>query len=227
MNGYKKKALPVAISVALGTGIAGAAHAGAPGWYAGLGVGASMAELSDSRASGEIQSALESGGYTFNNGGSSISASTDSTAFAWKVYGGYQLSNYFALEAAYVGLGSVKAKFTGTVDGPEGAVGDGSAKASGIAFWGVGIAPIGKNFSVFAKIGGLHWKDERGGSATVGNFSPVVQSLAETNYGTDVCFGLGASYDLTNHIGFRLEWERYRVDTDDRDMLSAGARWKF
>lgn len=227
MNGIKNKALQAAIGIALGAGIAGTARAGAPGWYVGAGMGASIADISNSRAASELQSSLETASFTFNDPASDLGASTEDTSFAWKVYGGYQLSSYFALEAAYVDLGTAKAKFIGTVDGPEGVIGNASADASGIAYWGVGIAPIRRNFSLFAKIGGFHWKNEERVSGTVGNLPPVDFSLAQTRYGTDVAFGLGAAYDLTDHVGFRLEWERYRIGGDDRDMLTAGARWKF
>ena len=45
--------------------------------------------------------------------------------------------------------------------------------------------------------------------------------------GTDVVYGLGAAYNITQNLSVRGEWERYDFDGDDVDLLSVGLAWAF
>lgn len=231
MKAFRKNALRAAIGLALSTGALGVTQA-APGLYLGVGVGASVSDLSNDAAASAIQSGLASGGdVAFDPPNGGVTASTDTTDFAWKVFLGYQFNDHFALEAAYVDLGSTSATFTGNVssssvfDGPEGISGMASRDITGVALWGVGILPLQHGFSFFGKVGAFRWHDDDHASATL-EFGRDV-SGTQHRTGTDIAIGAGAGYDIGNHIGVRLEWERYSIDSDNIDVFGGTASWKF
>ncbi len=46
--------------------------------------------------------------------------------------------------------------------------------------------------------------------------------------GTDVSYGLGVGYRITNKFGLRIEWEKYEVgDVDELTFISLGASFGF
>jgi hypothetical protein len=77
---------------------------------------------------------------------------------------------------------------------------------------GIYSLPLGNKFSVFGRLGFAMWDAEGGG------FS---------RDGTDLLFGLGGQYDLTNKLGIRLQWTRYDVDDEDADLFSLGVIYRF
>ena len=135
--------------------------------------------------------------------------SCDEKDVTWKLSAGYNFSRNFAVEAGYVDWG----KFTfGN------AVVSGNVKARGFELLAVGIFPVYQNLSAYGKLGFVRWDADfgaRAGSAAV----------TADEKGTEFTFGFGLSYDFTNNIAARLEWQRYAdliVDT-----LSLGVVYKF
>lgn len=45
--------------------------------------------------------------------------------------------------------------------------------------------------------------------------------------GFDAIYGLGARYRLTDAVGLRAEWERYRIAYNETDLFSAGVYVRF
>ena len=45
--------------------------------------------------------------------------------------------------------------------------------------------------------------------------------------GTDISFGLGVNYNFTRNLGVRAEWERFKLDDADADLISVGIVWRF
>jgi OOP family OmpA-OmpF porin len=120
-------------------------------------------------------------------------ACCDNTDTAGKLLGGYQFSKNFDLELAYADLGEAKA-------------GSSTFKTQGLEFAGVGMLPIGKQFSLLARGGLFHWKvDTTGPSASAS--------------GTDLTFGLGVKFDFNRNFSIRGEWQRYK---DVGDMNKTG-----
>lgn len=76
---------------------------------------------------------------------------------------------------------------------------------------GIGSFPLGNRFSVFGKLGLAMWEVEAG---------------AFDDDGTDLTYGIGLQYDLSNRLGLRGQWQRYDVD-GDADVLSIGFIYRF
>lgn len=170
----------------VGMGMAGSAVA-ANGFYAGASVGqASIDACGDAGALG--------------------ATSCDDEDTGWKVFGGYELNQNFAVEAAWVDLGEISAS------GPGVSV---TGEADGFVVDVKGMLPLNDQFGVFAKIGLISWELEGGGAAS-----------GFDDDGTDAMYGVGAHYMFTEQFGVVGEWEFYDTD-DEADLLSIGALIKF
>jgi OOP family OmpA-OmpF porin len=167
-------------------------------------------------AMGMCAAQAESGPYVGANfGQSSIDLCSglavtgcDDDDTGWKVYGGYDINPYFAVEAGYADLGDFSVAIPGiTVTG----------EYDGMFIDAKGSLPIGDAFSVFAKLGVLFW-DVEGANAAVGY----------SEDGSDLSYGLGAEYMFTSQFGGRAEWQQFQdVDGDDVTLWTGGAVFKF
>jgi OOP family OmpA-OmpF porin len=191
------------------------AFADEPGWYGGASVGQSRATIDNSR----ITSNLLSGGLAT----SGISDRDRSTGF--KLYGGYQFNNNFALEGGYFNLG--KFGYTATTV-PAGSM-TGDIKLQGLNLDAVGKLPLTDKLSAIGRVG-LNYAQARDtfsgtGAVRVLNTSA---SKSETNYK----IGAGLQYDFTESLGMRLEAERYRMNDaignkGHIDLISVGLIYRF
>lgn len=185
------------------------------GWYLGGNAGLAQATIDDQGITAEL----------LGNGFTTTAIRDNESDFGFKLFGGYQFSRYFALEAGYFNLS--KFDFTATTV-PAGTL-DGSIKLSGLNLDAVGRLPLGKRFSVFAR-GGVNYaeaKDRFSGTGAVNVVQPE-RDKRDANYK----FGLGLQYDLTDSWGIRAEAERYRIDDavgskGDVDLLSLGLVYRF
>src|ERR1019366_407542 len=109
------------------------------GWYVGGNVGRSRATIDDTR----ITSGLLGEGFTTT----SIDDRNRNTGY--KLFGGYQMNRYFALEGGYSDLG--KFGFTANTL-PPGTL-DGNIKIQGLNLDLVGTVPLGEKFSAFGRAG--------------------------------------------------------------------------
>jgi OOP family OmpA-OmpF porin len=187
----------IAAAVLALSGLVAASQASAQGFYVGGSVGRSDAD--DGNA---VPDLITSG-------------TVDGTDTGFKIFGGYQFSQYFGLELAWVDLG--KATYSGTFAGFP--VTGGSIKTQGFNFSAVGTYPFGSGFAVFGKVGAFAWESKQ---------NDVTAGIPFSNKenGGDVSFGIGASYDITKNIGIRAEWERFKA-VGDIDLLSVGLVYKF
>ncbi len=185
------------------------------GWYGGINIGQSAADIDH----GRIRSGLLSSGFT------TTSITDDDRDTGYKLFGGYQINKYFALEAGYFDLG--KFEFTATTV-PAGTL-RGNIKVKGLNFDAVGIFPFNERFSVFGRVG-LSYAEAKDsfsgtGLVTAQNSNP---SKSDTNYK----LGLGLQYHFTKSLGMRAEAERYRINDavgnkGDIDLLSIGLVYRF
>jgi OOP family OmpA-OmpF porin len=176
----------------------------ADGWYLGTSVGRSNVKITDENASADDK--------------------RQGTGTGFKLYGGYQFNDYFALEGQYIRLAT--AKYHTIHSG--GYQLDESYKISGLALDAVGILPISDSFSLLGKLGVMQmqiqsdWQfgSESPGSGKDSRTTPLI--------------GIGAEYKLTPALALRAEYEYYgKLHSDDNtfkistDMLSIGMRYTF
>lgn len=187
-----------------------------PGWYAGANIGQSNADMN---YDGIVASRLAEG---FNTNG--ITKHDKDNAF--KVFGGYQLTNAFALEAGFFDLGEYSYK--AFQNRPFG-VYTADSKLRGLNFDLVGFAPIGENFSLFGRVGFTRQESKssyRGfGDVEVAPFGEKDRSMSHK-------FGAGLQYEFAPNLALRLEAERYDFSEamfrdSDVDMYSLGVVYRF
>ena len=148
--------------------------------------------------------------------GPGIACDDEDTAF--KLLGGYRVNPNFAVEFAYTGLGEASASFAG--------FGTISVESSGFEVLAVATAPVGAQWSLYGKIGLFRWDlDVNDGTGVVGSFSES---------GTDLTYGLGASYDFSRDSALRIEYQQYTdvgdpntSGTTDVSVIGAGLIFRF
>lgn len=104
-------------------------------------------------------------------------------------------------------------------DEAEGAGANGLAAPRGLLSKGAGLSGIGsmplwENLSLFGRLG-LQQEEPR-------------LNLGLPASGTDLTYGLGLRYQLTNDLGLRFEWQRFNGGSAfDDEVLSGGLRYSF
>ena len=113
----------------------------------------------------------------------------DENTFAWKIFAGYRLAPYLALEGGYRDLGKISTT--------QGAVAL-ESKTTGWDVNGLGVFTI-TFVDLFAKAGAFFYKTDG-----------KVDALEDNSKGTGFLWGLGAGVHLGT-LGVRLEWENLEV----------------
>ncbi len=130
---------------------------------------------------------------------------------AWKLYAGGKLNNIFGLEAGYTDFGKIRASG-----------GDTKAWAANVSL--LAGMPIGDRFNIFGKLGGLYGKTD---------VSASPDTIFDTGHksGWGWTYGAGASFNVTQNVALRVDWDRYKLDfvggRKDVDMASAGVQFRF
>jgi OOP family OmpA-OmpF porin len=114
----------------------------------------------------------------------------------YKILGGYQFHRNFAAEVGY-GILVDKSDVEVTV----------------LELVGVGLWPLGQNFSLVGKLGFANWEVDAGSRGS--------------QDGTDLTWGLGVQWDFTRNLGLRAMYQRYETDPESTDFLNIGVLWKF
>jgi len=183
-------------------------------------ISAVSASAADFYVGGSIgSSSVDTEGDSFSDGGITLRV-TDKRDTGLKAFVGAQITPNLALEGGYVDLGKVK--LSGSVLGTPFT---GNIRGTGFFFDVVGQVPVAQNFALFGKLGVL------AGKTKVSVSVPGAGSGSDDDSGTDVKFGLGASYSFTKNFSVRGEWERFRFDAYDdnfdADLFSVGFSYKF
>lgn len=111
--------------------------------------------------------------------------------------GGFKFSENAAVEVAYNDFGEWSVSGGGQ---------KGTVEMSSLSVAAVGAYPLSGGFSILGKIGLEMWDAEGGGV-----FS------GEDEDGTDIFFGFGGSYDLTEAASARIEYQMHSFDFGDED----------
>jgi opacity protein-like surface antigen len=200
-----------------------AALAQESGWYAGGARGQSSMNV----GGGELSRIPTNAGYTV----SGVLAENERN-LAWKALIGYRISRHFALEVADMSkLGALDAHttYTARFGFPffETPLYMRIEAKDTLSIAGIGILPL-RPVSLFGKVGMYR--------------SEVELTFIDNNYGrqtrsssdTGLLYGFGASYDLSEKITLRAEWERFNK-VGDKDvtgessvtLMSVGAVYRF
>ena len=139
-----------------------------------------------------------------------VPVTADNSSYAYKVYGGYQLNQYFGVELIYHYLGEYNI-----------VMGTALNKAD-ITGWGgalVGTAPLGKDFSLLGRVGITHTRETFIGSSD-NIWSPS--------------FGIGLKYDFNPNLSARGEFEHFtKIGSNDNtigahiNVWTLGLGYKF
>lgn len=224
----KLRIRPGALLLCLGLGCAAPAQSMEPGWYfVGFGGEASASGLSQGQTDANVLAIFDSIGLE-----AVINSSTmDDSDTGYGVAGGYQHNANFAVEFAYVDLGSVEYNaFTTVTDGVE--VADAElaleSSAAGPVLSVLGIWPISDRFSLFGRVGISFMNADGTARITIDGASARAR---QTSQKSDPVFGVGAEFSLGKHTAIRLAWDRYLdVGTEDvtgdvdTDLITLGFR---
>lgn len=168
-----------------------------PGFYVGAGVGSATLELDEDE---------ELPGFKFDS---------DDTAF--KVFGGYNINQYFAVEAAYFDAGKpeetviVVQRNRGTIE----------VGTSGLIASVLGRVPLGNMFSLYGKLGLASYEVEIKGRVN----GDVVSEADDTE--DDVAYGIGGAFNIGPSFELRAEYEAISISDGDLSMLSVSGLYKF
>jgi OOP family OmpA-OmpF porin len=150
-----------------------------------------------------------------------ITCSSDDTDTGWKLFAGNQFSPNAAVEFGYVDLGQMKASGTDSFLG----ITSVDLESTGFNLALVGFLPVGNTVNLMGKVGFFRW------DLDVNASSSVFGSGSASDSGTDLMFGLGASFDIGKTTAVRIEWEQFTdvgdIDGGDVDLLSASLVFRF
>lgn len=122
---------------------------------------------------------------------------------AYKLFGGYQVTPMFGVEAGFFDLG--KSDFTATVPG---GTFSGRIKSQGLNLDLVAKVPLTTNLSVLARVGAAYAKTKDSFTST-GVVAGDGTSTSERD--TKIKVGAGLQYALSPAMLLRTEVERYRI----------------
>jgi OmpA-OmpF porin, OOP family len=144
------------------------------------------------------------------------SGAFDGVDTGFKIFSGYMFGPHFGVEGAYIDLGD--ARYSGTFAGVP--VTGGKVEASGYTISALVSYPVSDEVAVFGKLGLFTW-EWTASDTTAG------RAFETSERGNDVAFGVGAAYHFGRHFAVRAEWERFKLDDTDADLLSVGIIWRF
>lgn len=171
------------------------------GFYAGIGVGQASVDVDTAG----LQSDLASLGIT-----STVSADEEDSSF--KIFGGYEFNQNFAVEFGYADLGKFAA--TANITAPLVTTANSNIEASAIFVDVVASLPLGNQFSLFGRAGLAFSKLET-------DVSVLGTTFSDKEDEANLKLGLGAQYSFTKSVALRAEWERY-LDVGDESTTGEG-----
>lgn len=187
------------------------------GWYLGGNIGQSRAELNETKMTNDQLSAGFSAGSSRNN----------TIDRGYKLFGGYQFNQHFALEGGYFNLGEFD--YTSNVL-PNGAgTFQGNFKAEGINLDLIGYLPLSEKLTAFGRVG-INHAETRSTFSGTGFVIPEKSSTSDRENNPKI--GVGLEYAFNQALSMRVEAERYRInDTGshkaDIDLFSVGLVYRF
>lgn len=176
--------------------------------------------------------------YDTDTTGLSITTEDD-TDTGYSIGIGYEFNKYLSFEAGYLDLGETSigssAASSGTLYGkPYTFTGTltATAETDGYYIGPIVSLPFSDKCEAYAKIGVYVWDLDADATATgTLTYDSVVYAgsvqASASDDGTDLYYGLGTSYDITDKFTVRADWTRYDIESDDVDLFAVGAVFKF
>lgn len=124
--------------------------------------------------------------------------SFDKRDTAYKLFAGYEINKYFAIEGGYADLGEPKVNVT-----YPGGWDKGTQESSAWFVVGKGTLPISEQFNVFGKVGVTRNKVKSTWTDNTGGKNSTSDSRSRAMY------GVGAEYNVTKQVGIRMEYENF------------------
>lgn len=154
--------------------------------------------------------------------------SVDDTRFAYKLYVGTQLNRYWSIEAGYTDLGEVNTAFSTLTTQPDVFFQQTNTlhphSADGLTLSAKLRVFSGDNWDAGAKLGLFFWDGEYTSFDVFGN-TPVNNFSDDS--GTDLTFGVGASWFATEHLDVIVDYDYYKFGEEDTSTLTLGAKYFF
>lgn len=184
-------------------------------WYLGAGIGKSRASIDQQQIATQLQNA----GFVVNN------VSRDRRDQNYKLFAGYQVLPYLAVEGGYFDLG----EFNFQADTVPMSLYGGETSVKGINLALVATLPLTDQLSALARLG-LTYNDSDTRFSSNGLVG--VNGFSSSTHYTSHQFGLGLMYQLNEALALRLEVERYRIDdlvgsNGDIDVITLGVLYRY
>jgi opacity protein-like surface antigen len=212
-------------------GATGTAAAATPGLYVTGTLGQSAADVSQSDKDSiddVLVAAWNQNGFTVLANDSSL----DKSDLGYELAVGYQISERFALEAAYIDLGEATYDADSVVDspapgGPYDAVTEITFGVSGPAFSAVGGWSLTSRLSLDARVGVFMGKSKLGVNLAADGVS---EDESESDSSSSLLFGAGVSWSFSEKAAVRLGYTYFQEAVFEEfnvGRLSLGLRYGF
>ncbi|MEJ2463774.1 MAG: outer membrane beta-barrel protein [Candidatus Thiodiazotropha sp.] len=150
----------------------------------------------------------QSGYFGFGVGTANYSeANFDESDTGLNIYGGFLANENLGFEISYTDFGKEEGNYLGY---------DASVEVTGLGLSAIGFLPLSNDFNLFGKVGLMAWDADIG----LGPFS-------DSTDGSDLLFGFGATYQISDQFSLRGAWEFVDLDEGELDMLSINAQINF
>lgn len=169
----------------------------------------------------------ESGGELSTSGVIASQFNVEDARVGWKFNVGFDLTSNFAIKAGYMDLNEASTDTSSTIADPA-VFGHQANKsltntAEGFSLGSVYRYNVTDALGFTGSVGVFNWESNLEGQSLNGGAQP----LSDQTGGTDIYFGLGGGYKLTDDVSLSIEWEHYKLNDEDTDMLSIGVNYHF
>lgn len=201
-------------AAALSLSLSTAAAAENSGWYMGISGAKTNLDVRKRALDDSVEQFFSEEGAPIISGSSSF----DNGDSGWSVFGGYNFSRYFSVEAAYVDLGTWKYRSSGTV-APPAPISEAPATfnadfdVDGFTLAGIARLPLTEMFDMHASAGLLLADTEVRTAATIAGIYDSGRASART---MEFVWSVGTAFNFNKHWSLSLDWRRYR-DVGDED----------
>lgn len=146
-----------------------------------------------------------------------LSWNVDDSDFAWEAFAEYQAFRWFALQASYVDLGSVRT----SIPPPEPF--EDELSTTGWNYSGKVIAPLSRRIGLHGTLGAFVWKER---------YRSSLSATEPSNHGTALSAGLGMHLGISETLRLEVNATRYfevgsLFGDYDRDFVRGGLSYMF